>query len=404
MARAEVVTWLSLDRWATIMGISPLSFNQLNSPTLYRNTTCGDVFFQNSWMHSDRVGRDDVARAIQEAEQEIAQEVGYGLLPDWTYAERLPYPRPGQPGVFNIWGTNPQGYFKSIEALRGHIISGGIKAKSLVQAGVTFVRTDADVDGYAETCTALVPTTLTDAGEIHLYYPAQNGDDAWEIRPIKVNISGGIATIIFKSWQVAAANQMDALDAQPLDADIPGSYETTVDVYRVYNDPSVQVQFLWENGGICGQCVACQFGTQNGCFHLRDTRVGVLVPSPGTWDSSSQSFTMAEWSACREPDQVKLYYYSGNIDWKLQRPYTDVGSYWETAIAYFAASKLDRAVCGCSNVSEQIEKWRKDQMFSSLADGGLQVTPEFAANRLGTSAGAFYAYRRIHQNGIHVNK
>lgn len=410
MARSEVRTWLSLDRWARIMGFSPLSFNQLDSNTLFVSTACGEVWFQDSWNHSDRVGRDDLAHAIQEAELEIAQEVGYNLLPDWTLEERLPYPRPATPGTFGRYGVNARGVMKSVEALRGHLITGGVRAKSVIQAGAAIVRSDVDTDGYQETCTVIVPTTVTDVNEIHVYYPAESGADEWEIRPLKsVSISGGNATITFYVWQIGAANQMYALDAKPLDADNVNSYESTVDVYRVYNDPSTQVQFLWENSpydlsSCCGSCVACQLGTQMGCLHLRDPRMGFLVPVPAAWNADTQQFVFNEFSTCREPDQIRLWYYSGFRDTHLARSYVDMAPYWETAVAYFAASKLDRAVCGCSNVSSFIEKWRGDMMFASMEKGGFTVTPEFAGNRLGTSVGAFEAFRRIHQNGMRVNK
>lgn len=406
MARSEIKTWLSLDEFSRIIGLSPLGFNQLHSPTLQLNNVCGDVFFSDSWQHSDRIGRNDIAMAIQAAEQEIAREVGYNLLPDWTYEERLPYPKPMLPEAYGI-GVNVRWQPKSVEALRGHILYGGIRAKTLIQAGAAVVRTDEDGDGYAETCTVIVPITTTDLNEVRVYYPTKSGNDGWEIRPITVAISLGFATIQFKSWQIVVANSMDDLNAQPLDADDAGSYETTVDVYRVYNDPSTQVQFLWENEpgcDCCGTCTACQLGTQTGCFHLRDPRMGFIVPAPATWDTTTNEFVSAYWSACREPDQVRLWYRSGYMDRSLQRPYVELASIWKYAIAYFAASKIDRPVCGCSNVNTFIEKWRRDAAFSSMQEGGFTVTAEQASNRLGTSAGALYAWRTTQQIGVRVNK
>lgn len=407
MARANVLTWLPLDRWAEIIGINPLHFNQLGSATLLPNNVCGDAFFQYSWQHSDRVGREDIAMAIRAAEREIAQEVGYNLIPDWTAEERLSYPQPAQPGVFNLYGTNPRWMMNSVELRKGWVISGGVKAKSLVQAGAAIVRSDADVDGYAETCTVVVATTVTDANEIRVYYPGKAGNDFWEVRPITVAISGGNATITFKAWQVSAANQMDAINVDVLDAEAAASYETTVDVYRVYNDPSTQVQFMWESSMdefCCGTCVACQFGTQAGCFHLREQRLGMAAPAPATWDSANQKFDIAEWSACRAPDQARFWYYSGWQGSGLDRPKAQMDPYWEYAVAFFAASKLDRPVCGCSNVQQFIEKWRRDAAFSSQEEGGWTVTPELMANKLGTSMGAIYAYKQVHRNGVRIIK
>lgn len=403
MARSDIKTWLPLDEFARILGISPLSFNQLSS-NLTPNNVCGDIFFQYSWQHSDRIGRDDIALAIYEAEQAMAREAGYNLMPDWTVEERLPYPQPANPTVYGM-GVNTRWQEKSVEANKGLMISGGLKTKTLIQAGAAVIRTDADVDQFAETCTVTVPTTLTDKNEIHAYYPSKDGDDGWEIRPIKVTFSGANVIITFKVWQIVAANQMDAINAQPLDADSAASFETTVDIYRVYNDPSTQVQFMWENApDCCGTCTACQLGTQAGCFHIRDQRLGFVVPTPGTYVSADGAFTPTEWSACREPDQIRLWYRSGYVDQSLARPYAELSEYWKTAIAYFAASKFERAVCGCSNVNQFIEKWRRDAAFSSQEEGGFTVTAEIAANRLGTSMGALYAWRKINQNGMRIIK
>lgn len=404
MARSDIRTWLPIDEFAQIIGLSPLGFNQLHSQTLQRNTVCGDVFFQQSWQHSDRVGRDDIAQAIQEAEQEISREVGYFLMPDWTLDERLSFPRSMLPEMYGA-GVNVRYMAKSVETLKGHVISGGHRRKVLIEAGSTITRADVDTDGYAETCTTIVPVAITDVNEIHLYYPGQSGADEWEIRPIKVAISGGQATITFKSWQIVAANQMDSLEANVLDADLATSYETTVDAYYVYNDPSTQVSFLWENEpGCCGTCDACQFGTQTGCFHLRDPRMGFMVPTPATWNTATETFDGVDWSVCREPDQLRVWYYSGYVDQRLPRPYAELAPYWKSAIAYFAASKFDRPVCGCSNVSAFIDKWRRDAAFSAEDAGSFNLTAEQGSNRLGTSAGALYAWRRINQNGVRVNK
>ena len=407
MARSDIRTWLPLDRWAEIIGLHPLHFNGLHSNDLIPDTVCGDVWFQYSWQHADRVGHEDVAMAIQQAEREIAAEVGYNLLPDWTAEERLPYPKPDVPGVYNVSGLNPRGMFNSVELKKAHVICGGRRAKSLIEAGATFTRSDTDSDGFKETCTVIAATSVTDENEIALYYPAQDGDDGWEIRPIKVSLSGGNATITFKIWQVSAANKMGVFDPEPLDAEADASYETTVDIYRVYNDPSVQAQFLWENFPYldsCGSCYACQMGSQYGCFHLRDARLGLAVPAPGTWDSDNERFDVAAWTNCRAPEQVKFWYYSGFENKRLTRSKVEMAKYWEYAVAFYAASKLDRSVCGCSNVANFIDSWRMDVMLNANKSVSVTATPEILSNKLGTTKGAIYAYRRIHQDGIRIIK
>ena len=409
MAVSETKTWLSLSDWASIIGVNPLHFAGLSS-TKFNNNVCGDVWFQYAWQHSDRVGREEVAQAIQEAEQEISREVGYNLMPDWTIEERLNYKRPIVPGVYNLSGTNPRGMLKSVELRKGHVISGGVRAKTAIELGSAVVRTDPNGDGYSELCTVSVATTVTDANEIHAYYAGKSGADRWEIRPIDVSISVGVATITFKSWQVVENSALDTFDAEPLDGDIAGSYETTIDVYRVYNDPATQVQFMWENApGLtcCSTCDACTLGTQAGCFHLRDPRLGFAVPAPASWNSTNEDFDTSEWTTCREPDQVRFWYYSGYQDKQLDRYNVTMSPYWKYAVAFFAASKLDRAVCGCSNVANFIDKWRFDVMTSTYGNGvgvSVNITPEQLTNRLGTTRGALYAWKRINQEGMRIIK
>lgn len=363
MARASIVTKLALDEFAQFLGINPLNFNGFSAPTHFPNNVCGEVFFQYDWQHSDRIGRETIAMAIQQAEMEMEAEAGFFLMPTWVTEERLQYPKAGIPGVFGLDMHNPKGLNKSVEAKHGHIISGGIREKTLVQAAAAIVRSDPDGDGYSEKATVVVPVTFTDTNEVRVYYAGQAGDDTYEIRPVNVSINGGNATITFKSWQVPILAALEILNVQPLNADTATNYETTVDVYRVRNDPSTQVQFMWENGDnvdCCGTCTACQFGTQAGCFHLRDQRIGLVVPTPGTWSIANQEFTEADMCTCRDPDQVRLWYYSGWQDTTVKRPYVEMSNYWKFAVAVFAVSKFDRPVCGCSNVSQFVEKWSKD--------------------------------------------
>lgn len=400
-------TWLSIDRWAQIIGMNPLHLHQLSSPTLTPGNVCGDIFFLESWHNADRVGRNDVANAIKQAELAISAEAGYNLLPDWTTEERMEYPRPANPGMLGYYGYNPSGFMKSVETRKGYVISGGIKTKNLLDDNVAVVRSDADGDGYSETVTVTLAVTFTDTNRIHVYYSQTSGSEDWEIRPITVSISGGFATIKFYSWQIALRTAQLAMNPSALDADDNASYETTVDVYEIYNDPSTQVQFMWENSAdlnCCGSCAACQFSTQAGCLHLREPRLGLAALSPASWDAASQSFTMLEWTACREPDQVRLWYYSGYMDNQRARPYVELAPEWEFAIAHFACSFLERPICGCSNVNQFIEKWRRDAAFVSQQEGGWRLTEQMLSNKLGTTMGALAAYRILHQPGRRLTK
>lgn len=396
MARAQTPTWLSLDRWAEIIGVNPLAFNSLDSNTLFPGTHCGNVWMQYAWQFADQTSREDVAQAIREAEDAISNAVGYALLPSWVTAERQPITRPADPTLLNVTGRNILGFRKSVQTNQGYVLSGGFRGSTVIQAGAAVVRTDEDGDSYAETMTVTVPTTVTDPDDIRVYFPNQDASPEWEVRPIKVALAGGNAVITFKSWLLVDPNLQNKIGANAINAENAASYLSTVDVYRIYNDPSVQIQMLWEEcGGCCGGCVACQMGSQYGCMQVRDNRLGHMAYSPANWNSEEQEFETAEYSACREPDRAMLWYYAGwqgNVD----RPRNNLDPYWESAIAYFAASLLDRPTCGCSNVTEFIKRWRTDRAETTV-EHSFQLTNTQMDNNFGSTAGAWYAWQRTRQ-------
>ena len=410
MARATTKTWLPLDRWAELMGIHPLHFNGLSSDTYLANITCGMPWFQYGWQNADRISREEIAQAIYDAERQIAELVGYSLLPDWQTGERVYFDRPAVRELYNLSGRSVRGQRMSLQTRYGHVISGGVRVKTGIEEAAV-VRTDEDGDGYSETVTVTVGTAVTDEDEIKVYYPGQSGADEWEIRPITVTIDEtlDVATIVFKSWQIVQPDEMEQLDASLQDAEVAGSYLTTVDVYRVYNDPQTQVTFIWEQdttdflfGSTCcgsDSCLACQLGTQAGCFHNRDARLGIIVPAPATWSSDDQAFTGQSFSSCRGPDQALLYYYAGNRDMRLAMPKSKMEKFWELAVTYYSAGLLQKPSCGCDNVTNFIEHWQMEREYSSKDSGTYFQTMSQLTNPLGSTNGAKYAYDKVKMPG-----
>jgi len=360
MARAETRTWLSLDRWAEIVGINPLHFNQLASTQF--PDLCGEPWYQYAWQDADRVGREAIAQAIREAELTMSRYLGYNLVPDWT-DEILLTERPSPPELYG-GALNPRYASKSVSAMKGHVISGGIRATSLIEAGAAIARSDVDGDAYEELCTVTVTTDVADC-EIKVFYPGESGSLDYEIRPIKISSVGGVATITFKAWQVVDQNLTEKLNPEPLTDTVAANYITTVDVYRVYNDPQTQVLFMWEalpGSCDCGSstCAICGWGTQNGCLQVRDNRLGFLTYKPGTWDTDSEVFLSAEWSVGREPEKMRAYYYSGYEDRTRSCPRHEMDTALEKAVAYYASTLVDRDMCACSNVQNFLSFWRED--------------------------------------------
>jgi len=402
MARASTYTWLPLDRFFKIMGSNPLHANGIFTDLQPIRSGCDDLWLQYDWQDAQHVSRESLAEAIKDAESQIANFVGYNLLPTWEIDERHNTEVPGDPTLLSS-GLNIQGRWKTIRTDKYHVISGGQRTKSVIEAGAAVVCSDNDGDGYNELCTVTVATTVTDDNEIRAYYPGESGTDAWEIRPLEsVVISGGNAVITFKIWQIAQPDLLESLDATGINGDTAANFLSTVDIYRVYNNPETQVQFLWEPFPNCscdnGTCETCQHGTQYGCLIARDYRLGRFAYVPGTF--ADGAFTQSDFSYWRDPDQLRLWYQSGWQDKSQDRPWQQLDPFWEKAIAYFAVALLDREICECEPLIVFWQNWQRDMSKNDA----VSFTKSFRDldNEFGSWQGAIYAWRRANQEGRRI--
>lgn len=420
MARATTRTKLSLDRWAAIIGIHPAHFNGVffgDSPSV-----CQQPWLQQPWQAQDRIGREEVARAIAQAEADIEYHLGYRLLPDWEEDEWQLTERPWRKELVNLSVTDIRGMAQTVEAKWGYFVSGGIRASTLIEAARPVAYTDIDGDSYAERAAL---TVTVDAGidpcEIHIYYPVSNpmvvaGDeDQWEIRPIDVTIVGTTAVILFRREQAVLPELFQDYFPPADDSHLRGvdgannaNFLATVDVYRVHNDPQTQVSFLWEPFGTgCGcnnsGCVTCAFNTQTGCLMLRsEPRQSVVSYRPATWNATDEDFDAAEWACNRQPNLARLYYYAGWRDKRQPCPTVRMDPEWERTVAYYAAALLDRPICECNNIRAWVDHWQKD--LAIRGDEGLQVSSGDLDNPFGTRRGAVYAWKRVNREGAAVGR
>jgi len=402
MARASTTTLLSLDRLFAIAGLDPLHSNQLYSATRPVGN-CNDVLYQYTWQDPAQAGREEIANAIREAESMIMDTINYAPMPTWVVDERQPTVRLGRPELFAS-GLNVRGLPKSVKVNRGYFIAGGQRAKTLIAATVAVAYSDADGDGFKETVTATQATSVTDACQIHAYFTTHSGADAWELKPITVSLAAGVATVTFKRWQAVDPDLWDALDAEAIDGDNDANFITHIDLYRVYNDPSVPVQFLWEagscqscNGAGCDQC---EFITQYGCLSARDERVGVIRYEPATWDAATATFTAAEYSACREPDKLRLWYQAGYRASDATCDTVTMDAYWERTIAMLAMANIHGDLCNCTAV-KTFFNWCQADFVESNATSQIsyQLTQQASACPFGTRRGQVVAYQRCMADG-----
>lgn len=404
--RASTVTKLSLLDFGKMLQIHPLHLGQVTfDPPGHRPNICDQAYPQYDWQDADRVSRELIASCIAEAETQLETYLKYRLAPAWEVDEWRAMERPFRPELVNRNGNDVRGYGAAVKAKWGHLISGGIRSKELIEEAASIVYTDADGDGYFETATVTV-TVDADINpcELKVYYPGHSGDDAWEIKPVRSSLIGTTATIVFRREQCVKEEITEAYFIEAVDGTDDDSFLEEVDIYRVYNDPQTQVSFLWEpflspcgcNGG---GCASCAYTIQSGCLHLRgNPESSMVVPAPATWDGDTLSFIPMPWSTSRAPDIARLYYYAGWRD-KTLSCNQEMAAEWKRVVAYMGASMLDRAPCSC--VQSQWQYWREDLALVAGSDGTLEQTGRYQIssqdlnNPFGTRRGQVYAWKRV---------
>lgn len=400
MATAKTRTIVPLDRFAAILGMAPVHFNQVYIPDIAEAGSCASVIYQYDYQAGDKASRETIAQAIQNAEEQIANLLGYNIGPKWEVADKATILRPRIAELYATSGRNIRGQNISVKANRGYVISGGSRAKSLIDDNVTIVYSDGDSDGYNETATVTVNTTVTDVDELALFYPGQSGSDEWEIRPLTtVAISAGVATITFRREQAVLKALLEKYGAESVDGSNNANFLTVVDVYRVYNNPEVQVQLIWE-GSSCSCGNGCGFSIQTGCSTVRDARLGLMAIGPGTWNSDDNDFDYTPFTACRVPDRVELWYKAGWRNQALLYPNRQIDTNWERAVCYLALTYLSDLICTCPIVEKKQTYWKEDM---ALRFGGMNQSKSFQHipdidNPLGSTRAAINAWHLIKTN------
>jgi len=400
---------LSLDRAASILGIIPPHFNSGVSDIIFANETCGDVVYQHTWQNFDAASREEFAIEIANAEMQIADHIRYWPAPTWISQDVSMYPRPHRPDYYDAYGWNVRFQRKGIKTRYGKVIEPGQRETTYIDVP-RLVLTDDDGDGFSETATVTCATTLTDECEVKVYFEDHNAEPEWEIRPSRTKqIVGGVFTATFWSWQLIDPDLWEAFPTattSPPTVDLDAAvYVAGVDVYREYNDPTaVSAVFYWEPdpGSIVGGCECCggtgcthcQLTTQDGCSHIRDAELGILAPAPGTY--AEGAWGSDEWAVCRDPDQVKLYYYCGDLSWLNLggRRCDGLSDQWARIIARMAVSRLHRPICACGSAGALIEYLQTD-----LAVGTREQTYSVNFNDLdnpfGTRRGELEAWHYV---------
>lgn len=402
-------TLLPIDRWAQIIGLDPRHFRQVTT-TVNPPNTCAQVWKQYSWQEADQVGRFDVADAIQKAERTIAQYLGYKLLPTWELNERQRTPRPGTPELLRFGASDPRGFSLAVHADWGHFVEGGLQVRAVIEAAVAITYSDEDGDGYDETATIAVATTVTDEEEIAIFYPGEGGTDKWEIRPLNtVSIAGGVATITCWRHQLVDPDLIEALAPEAVVGATDANFLTTVDVYRRSNTPAGQLSLIWNpNNFFCNLCSTaatttccpvCGQTVQEGCLMPKDYGASLLMYRAATYDATDDEWTSAVFTCGRNPDQLLLSYRAGLEDKMQDWPKLQMDPQWERAVSYYALALLDRPICDCTPMNGLSAFWREDLARQTVNGSSFQLGDNVLDSPLGTTRAAVHVWNMIKEQG-----
>ena len=288
-----------------------------------------------------------------------------------------PYFTPGYRSDLNAYGRA-----KSVRVKDKYLIQLGTQVRRYLQT-VAITPVDLDGDGFNETGRVTIAETTLDTNQVRLFYPDQEGDEAWEIRPVK---SKGSGVYEFPMYLVPDPDLILPPIVDPIDPADSNSYLTEVDVYQVYNDIATPITLYFDNS----DCTECSEVSVVGCGIIENHRLGYVKYNP-TFQS--------ETCCSAEPDRIRIPYLFG---WQGRRGRTllDLDPFWRLPIAYLAPSYFNRPVTSCcgGETSDRITMWTQD-VRAVLAGGenmGGFVTGFVLENPFGLlTAGAWYAYSRV---------
>jgi hypothetical protein len=402
------------------MGVNPVHFQGAYTDTAFpvSQNTCSDIWPQHSWQFSDHVSREDVARAIYDAEEDIARIIGYYPAPKWICQEVRNFDRYHRRDMWRRGLRNVRGDRVSVQTEYTKVIQPGRRATTLIDTATTgggsLVYSDEDGDGFAETATVTLATTLTDVCELKVYFSDTSADPAWEIRPPRSKtITGGNVQFVFDSWLFIDPDVQAAYPTvagfEAIDISSVNNYVSSVDVYREYTDSTAaSAVFMWEpqpqgldTVSFCctlcsgSGCPACVLTTQDGCLHIRDAERGYVVPTPAAYNSTTAQWDQSTYDQCRDATMVSMYYYAGEYDnrWLCGHTCEPLSNFWAHTIAWIATARLDRDPCQCGTVQKFFDHLRQD--LAMVGEQSHQLDPELLANPLGTRRGEIMAWQRM---------
>lgn len=357
MANASIPTLLSLDQYASILGLDPRHFNQVLCAAYPERASCKSVWFQYNWQSKERASRENLAQAISQAERMIAERAGFWPAPEFFTDERHDYPKKRvypSPYPTKRWPT--------VAASWGHIVGIGHRYVELLDASAAVVLSDVDGDGFEERATVTV--TVPDAtgflpSEIAVFATANSSPEN-QIRFLHTSIVGNTITIYGESAQfidptlwVANPSSLDDDGDRAIDGDDAANYLTEVYVYRIraYSRGTAYppAELLWQTIDD-----AEDMTSQAAALQVYNEKLGIFSVIPAAWNATTSKWDVSWPTCCAHPHQVSFNYLAGwatDAMGNMRMPFS-------RAVAALATALLTDPICACSNAEQLSLYWQ----------------------------------------------
>jgi hypothetical protein len=387
----------------------PHFFGTYNGTIFPLNNQCDVVVPRHGWQMSTVASREEILNEVLLAEQELSTFMGFNLAPHFVTNELHQYPKPYEVLSIGSGGIGTNNTEISVTAGKGYTAQAGVRAVDLIGSASTggggLEYTDEDSDGVVETAKVTVATTLTNICDLKVYVSNVSGAPEWEIRhPKKKYLSGGNAVFEFDIWMFLNPD----LDARfptveqyrALDFAVLSNLLDSVDIYREYVDNTQSsVRFFWEEpigySGGAAQDVGSQI-YQDGVLIVRDFAKGEVVPRAATYDSDNAKWVSDNWVVGRDPDQVRINYFSGNYSQAFLNGVScdPLSEMYAKAIAYMATARLSRSICACEGVIKFFDNMQKD-LAANTGNLSYNITIRDLDNPFGTRLGEVMAWKLL---------
>ncbi|MFC1960978.1 hypothetical protein ACFLYO_09735 [Chloroflexota bacterium] len=325
MAISTTKTLLSLDRYAEIMGVSLVHFNNLfdgTAPQEHRDYWTRDL-------------HEDLADAIGQAEEMLAERLGFDVAPVCRQAA-VKIPSTYRRDWWNLHIKLPHGHLQQLGSASWQV-----------------VQRDAAVTLDAEHGTVTVETEPISRATYGLFYrvtddASEAGHETWRIRLTDVQINDDADQITFTAPRAVFIKPNVLSESSPPDVTEDANFVEAVDVYALVHTSVLPVTLIWPGDSPDGSDV------QTGAGRIVDEQHGCIQVRPATYNSETGQHITANPLYSSKPERFTVSYQAG---YGLQGDRID--NRLEKAIVRLTNTLLPETAYRFSDMAQV--KWRGDR-------------------------------------------